>query len=73
MAGAILTAIQNVAADNPEEVKKVVQQVRGRWDSLSAAERQEAIAKLREMQGRLGGLTDEQRTEIAMAINSLHL
>ena len=72
MAGAILTAIQSVSTENADEVKKVIQQVRGRWETLSPDERQQAIAKLRELQGKLGALTDEQRTEIAMAINSLH-
>ena len=72
MPAQILDAIQSVAADHPDEAKKIVQQVRGKWETLSPAEREQAITRLREMQGRLAGLTDEQRTEIAMAINSLH-
>jgi len=72
MPAQILDAIQSVAADHPEEAKRVIQQLRGKWETMSPEDREQAIAKLREMQGKLSGLTDEQRTEIAMAINSFH-
>ena len=50
----------------------IEQQLRGEWESMSPQDREAAIGKLRELQSRLAGLTDSERSEIASAINSLN-
>ncbi len=71
MSREILGALQNAAEANPEQAKQLIQQLKAKWESMSAEDRQAALEKLKELQGKMANLSDDERSEIASAINSL--